>query len=55
MFKSPYILTNMEENVMGAFSDFTSTLEVMVDDNITCRTVFNEEHLLLYRKGRVDS
>ena len=59
VFKSPYILTNMEENDMGAFADFTSTLEVMVDDtidngtNITCRTVFNEEHLLLYRKGRL--
>ena len=57
VFKSPYILTNMEENDMGAFADFTSTLEVIVDDtidngtNITCRTVFNEEHLLLYRKG----
>ena len=33
VFKSPYILTNMEENDMGAFADFTSTLEVMVDDN----------------------
>ena len=38
---------------MGALADFTSTLEVMVDDidngtDITCKVFQNQDHLLIY-------
>ena len=55
----PYTLTlTTVENVMGALADFTSTLEVMVDDidngtDITCAVFQNQDHLLIYIASRL--
>ena len=45
------------DNVSGTIADFTSTLEVMVDDiedgtSIACDTYTNEDHLTISKKGK---
>ena len=44
-------------NPVGFVADFTSTLEVMVDDiengtNITCQITGDQEHILIYKESR---
>ena len=45
------------DNVSGTIADFTSTLEVIVDDiedgtTIACDTYTNEDHLTISKKGK---
>ena len=54
--KSPYILTlvSIERNDGDPLADFTSTLEVMVDDitsgtNLSCAVFMNRKHLVIYK------
>ena len=54
----PYTLTLVAvDNPVDFVADFTSTLEVMVDDidngtNITCQTSGDEEHKLIYKASK---
>ena len=56
--EGPYTLTLVAvDNVSGTIADFTSTLEVMVDDiengtTIACDTYTNEDHLTISKKGK---
>ena len=56
--RGPYTLTLVAvDNVSGTVADFTSTLEVMVDDiedgtTIACDTYTNEDHLTISKKGK---
>ena len=45
------------DNPVGVVADFTSTLEVMVDDidngtNITCQIFGDQAHMLIYKQGQ---
>ena len=56
--RGPYTLTLVAvDNVSGTIADFTSTLEVMVDDiedgtTIACDTYTNEDHLTISKKSK---
>ena len=55
---APYTLTLVAiDNSVGNVADFTSTLEVMVDDidsgtTITCQTTRDQKQILIHKKSR---
>ena len=58
--KDPYTLTlvSIEKYDDEFFANFTSTLEVMVDDitngtNITCQVFRNKKYLLIYKTSKL--
>ena len=57
--EGPYTLTLVAvDNVNGSFADFTSTLEVMVDDiedgtSIACDVTIDEDHLTISKSNQI--